>query len=186
MTDDKYITSLIEGCVQMKKDSQLKLYRHFYSYAMSICLRYAHNRESASEIVNNGFLKVFLKIEKYHPKLSFKAWLRRVFINAAVDYFHKYEKNEDVLLLKQNVTICDEVLDTVEFDVLLEIIQSLPTAYRMIFNLYVIEGFTHREISRKLDISVRASKSNLSKARQQIKSSLSQISDIQIKSKIYG
>jgi DNA-directed RNA polymerase specialized sigma24 family protein len=86
------VALLIAGCRRREEASQLALYRHFYSYGMGICLRYARNRESAMEMLNDGFLKVFQKIEQYDSAMAFKPWLRKVLVHAAIDHYRKYEK----------------------------------------------------------------------------------------------
>lgn len=139
---------------------------------MSICLRYAKSKMEAQEILNDSFLKVFIKIEKYNVEKSFKGWLRRILINTALDNYRKYSKHYYL----QNINSIPDVQDSnvdvqaeLAYEDLLAIIQQLSPAYRTIFNLYVIDGFKHEEIAEKLNISVGTSKSNLSKARENIR-----------------
>lgn len=160
---------LIAGCKRQEEASQLALYRHFYSYGLSICLRYAKDREAALEVLNDGFLKLFQKIDRYDEAQEFKPWLRRILINASIDHYRKYEKKrlpqEDTI---KEVEVNNEALDRLDYKDVLRIMQQLPAAYRQAFNLYVIEGYTHPEIAKLLGITVGTSKSNLAKARKKM------------------
>ena len=149
------------------RESQRKLYKLFYGYAMSICLRYSQTREEATEVLNDGFLKVFTKVKKYNPEKSFKGWLRRIMINTALDnYRHnlKHYYAQDVTELEPD-TLYENVEARMGYEDLIRLVQELSPAYRTVFNLYVIDGYTHEEIAQMLTISVGASKSNLFKAR---------------------
>ncbi len=184
MTEDQKILQLIAGCKKMKQSSQMELYHLFYSYGMGVCLRYARNRESAMEMLNDGFLKVFLKIDQYNSEFAFKPWLRRILINAAIDHYRKYEEKKVDTFSSEEVEgnpSYNIALDHLEFDDLLQFMQKLPAAYQMVFNLYVVEGLTHAEIAAQLGTSVGTSKSNLSKARQKIKEMLKDAHDIHFK-----
>ena len=141
---------------------------------MSICTRYSKTREEAVEVLNDGFMKVFLKINKYNPDKSFKGWVRRIMINTALDnYRHnlKFYHTEDVSELEQkaNIVNADEQMS---YEDLIRLVQELSPAYRTVFNLYIIDGFTHEEIAQLLGISVGTSKSNLSKARANLQARL--------------
>lgn len=188
MTEDKRLALLITGCRQMEESSQLELYRYFYSYGMGICLRYAPNRESALEMLNDGFLKVFLKIKQYNSSKPFKPWLRQILVHAAIDHHRKYEshRSSESLLRVEPGMAHNAALDQLAFDDLLLVMQQLPPVYRMVFNLYVVDGLTHAEIAQQLGISVGTSKSNLAKARQKIKVLLSRSHGIHFKSEKYG
>lgn len=188
MTEDKKVTSLIKGCRKHKEASQIKLYKHFYSYAMGVCLPYARNREAALEIVNDGFLKVFTKIEQYDVSKNFKPWLRKILVRAAIDYYRKYgeRKLEVVQMTTSDDSTYNEALDQLAYDDLMLIIQQLSPAYRLVFNLYVVEGYSHAEVAEQLGISIGASKSNLSKARQKIKDLLKTNQANHVQSRKYG
>lgn len=152
----------------------------FYSYAMSIGLRYSRDREEAIEIVNDAFFKVFTNLDKYTPGLSFKGWLRRIVINASIDYYRRNEKHyHGVDISYANFEHADEnVLDDISEKEIIELIQDLPPSYRMVFNLHVIEGYKHEEIAKKLNISVGTSKSNLSVARTKLQLAISKMRGI--------
>lgn len=163
----KELPALIQGCIREDRECQKKLYQLFYGYAMSICLRYSKTREEAVEVLNDGFMKIFLKIGKYDPEKSFKGWVRRIMINTAVDNYRQNLKHyyaEDISLLEQEATT-ENVLSKMSHEDILRLVQQLSPAYRTVFNLFVIDGYTHEEIAQLLKISVGTSKSNLSKAR---------------------
>ncbi len=183
MTTDQQLAKLIAGCLRMDEASQMGLYQHFYSYGMGICLRYARTRESALEMLNDGFLKVFQKIDQYNMDMQFKPWLRKILVNAAIDYYRRYEQKRETLSPTGAIppATYNEALDQLEFEDLLNIMQQLPPAYRMVFNLYVVEGLSHADIAAQLGISVGSSKSNLSKARQKIKTLLRHTLGIHLK-----
>ena len=185
ITEDKKVATLVDGCRRKHEASQLGLYRHYYSYGMSICLRYSRKREAALEMLNDGFLKVFLKIDQYDDKYPFKPWLRKILVNASIDYYRKYDQNvsETQEIAYAHPTTYNEALDQLEFNDLLKLMQSLPNGYRMVFNLYVVEGLQHAEIAKQLGISIGTSKSNLAKARQKLKHLISELWDLQINSK---
>lgn len=183
MADNKDLALLIAGCRQMDESSQMELYRRFYSYSMSICLRYARNRESALEVLNDGFLKVFVKIDQYDSNFSFKPWLRKILINASIDHYRKYQpvqKDTNVYRTSESSSYND-ALDQLEYDDLLKILHLLSPGYRMVFNLYVVEELSHAEIADRLNISIGSSKSNLAKARKKIKELLRNSHDIHMK-----
>ena len=183
MTESPKLASLIAGCRRHDRTSQMTLYRHYYSYGMGICLRFARSRESALEMLNDGFLRVFQRIGQYDASYAFKPWLRRVLVNAAIDHYRKYERkdtDEEASAPRDTGSTYNEALDNLEFEDLLKVMQSLPPAYRMVFNLYAVEGLSHAEIAEQLGISVGTSKSNLAKARRRIKDIVNDLWDIRI------
>ncbi|MGH2563308.1 MAG: RNA polymerase sigma factor [Ginsengibacter sp.] len=167
----------IEGCTLNNRTSQKKIYGSFYSYAMAICDRYTNCRDDAIEILNDGFLKIFKDIHRYKPAYantvsSFKGWLRKIIINTAIDHFrknHKYWFTKDIEHEPTQLpTTGEDVLDIISYNEIIKSIKELTPGYRTVFNLFIIEGFRHEEISEQLGISIGASKSNLSKARRQL------------------
>lgn len=176
---DEQLAALIQACVKGDKNSQKALYKSFYGYAMSICLRYCMNREEAAEVMNDGFMKVFTKLNKYHPARSFKGWLRKIMINTALDNYrhnlkHYYQQDIEAL---PDISITGNVLADMAYDDIVRLVQKLSPAYRTVFNLYVMDGYTHEEIAEILDISIGTSKSNLSKARENLRSLLKKNKD---------
>lgn len=173
------LSDLLAGCLRNQRQSQELLYRQFYGYAMSICLRYVPTREEALEVLNDGFLKVFTRLDQYDPAQPFKSWLRRILINTAVDHYRqevRHYHHEDVEQVEQKVVSeSADALGQLAHEDLLALIQQLSPAYRVVFNLYVIDGFSHDEIASQLGISVGASKSNLSRARENLRLLLKQL-----------
>lgn len=174
----KTLPELLEGCLQNDRKCQELLYKQFYGYAMGVCMRYVPNREEAVEVVNDGFLKIFQKVQKYDAEKPFKIWLRRIMINTALDHYRqniKYQNNTDLTAAENTIaaTDTDNVYNSLAHEDLIELIQQLTPAYRTVFNLYVIDGYSHEEISRQLDISEGTSKSNLARARENLRVMLS-------------
>ena len=145
----------------------------FYAYGMSITLRYANSRGEASEILNDAFMKVFDNISSYDSDRPFKPWLRRIIVNTAINHYHKHEKDRqqvELEVVENEVSRKQEILSGISYDEIVDMVQQLSPAYRTVFNLYVIEGFKHREIAEMLDIAVGTSKSNLAKAKKNLQS----------------
>jgi RNA polymerase sigma factor (sigma-70 family) len=168
---EEEIHQLIGGCIRQERTSQKMLYKAFYGFSMGICLRYANNREEAAEVMNQGFYKVFTRIETYDISRPFKAWLGKIMMNVSIDYYRANLKMAYTEDLDKAEGISDgELADRkLNYDDLLAMIQKLPNAYRTVFNLFAIEGYSHEEIGEMLGISSGTSKSNLHKARQKLK-----------------
>lgn len=168
---EEQLKKLIKGCKKGKAQSQEALYRAFYGYALSISLRYCRSREEAEEIVNDSFLKVFLGLGNHRKSSSFKSWLRRILIHTAIDHYRQNEKHYQSKDIEQvyDYQVSADSIEQLSEKELIAMVQLLSPAYRMAFNLYAIEGYKHREIARKLDISIGTSKSNLAKARKQLR-----------------
>lgn len=164
---------IIEGCRRGNAQSQRKLYKYFFGYGMSICLRYSRNDRQAEEILNDGFLKVFRKIDRYDPDYPFKYWLRQILIHAAIDYFRRnrsyYRFFSGISDLLPETPVPPEYPRLQEGEPVLPVVQRLPPAYRLVFNLYVMEGLKHHEIAERLGISVGSSKSNLARAKAKLR-----------------
>lgn len=167
------------GCRNNERGSQKELYQLLKGYAMKICYRYQSRTEHAEEVVNEGFTKLFKNIHQFdenrHADISIalKGWFKRILINTCIDY---YRKNASYIngqvLSEETERIADRSengLDVLSYKEIIESIRELSPAYRTVFNLFVIEGLTHEEISEQLGISVGASKSNLSKARENLR-----------------
>jgi len=172
------LPALLEGCKQGLRQSQQRLYEQFYGYAMNVCMRYGNDYVSAVEIVNHGFLKVFTKLETYNPNRSFRAWVRRIMINSAVDHYRKEFKhrfNHNDIDMYDQISNWENAIDKISYQDLIKQIQRLPPSYRVVFNLYIIEGYKHEEIGKMLDISTGTSKSNLFRARIQLRDALRKI-----------
>ena len=173
-TSAEKLWALLAGCRRADRAQQQQLYRQYYSFALSVCLRYTRQRDEAVEVVNDGFLKVFRDVgrfdaERYELASSFRGWLKKIMIRTAIDYFRAHEKHhlaQDLADLPLEPADGGHTpLDTLAYDDLLRLVQLLPPAYRTVFNLFAIDGYTHEEIAQHLNITTGTSKSNLFKAR---------------------
>lgn len=168
---------LLKACQKGNRKAQEQLYKHYYAYGMSICIRYVSHKDEAEEVLNDSFMKVFEKIDLYDKQKDFKPWLRRILINTSIDYHRKYHAKMQLLEVNDGLenTNLEEILGAISGQEILNFIQELPPVYRLVFNLHVIEGFSHAEIAKNLDISEGTSRSNLAKAKQKLRKMLKQI-----------
>lgn len=173
MRSEKYNQKkIIKECKKGKIAAQHLLYMHYYSYAMSICLRYSKTREIAEEILNDSFLKVFKNIKKYNSDYPFKSWLRRIIINTAIDHYRTAEskplkyKNINMEVINQTK---NKALDNLQIDDILYLLRKLSDTHRIIFNLYEMEGYTHKEIAEMLNITEGTSRSYLKRAKEKLR-----------------
>lgn len=167
---DQELQNIIQGCIKQDRASQKMLYKTLYGFGMGICLRYAGNRYEAAEILNSGFFKALTHIKKYDESRPFKAWLGRIMTNTAIDYYRtnlKVAYTEDIDMAP-DVSVDESVNAKLNYEDLLALVQKLPNAYRTVFNLYAIDGYSHDEIGAMLGINAGTSKSNLHKARQKL------------------
>jgi RNA polymerase sigma-70 factor (ECF subfamily) len=158
---------IIAGCKKGDRRSQEELYRILAPGMYGICLKYADNKDDAKDFMQEGFIKVFQKIEQYRSEGSFEGWVKRIMINTALE---KLRSNMEVYSLDEKANYIEDsktvtILETLSAGDLLALVQQLTTQYRIVFNLFAIEGYNHREISEMLGISEGTSKSNLSRAR---------------------
>jgi RNA polymerase sigma-70 factor (ECF subfamily) len=172
------VEELIAGCKIGDRKAQRRVFELFYGKMKAVCMRYTRNVELAEDLVQDGFIKVFSSIERFDGKGSFEGWIRRIIVNLAIDHFRKQKR--DFLLLNENQELDDflepeedEVDDSPAYDFkpedIMAAMQQLTPAYRTIFNLYVFENMTHKDIAEALNINVGTSKSNLAKARRNLK-----------------
>ncbi len=136
---------------------------------------YSKSKEEAEEIADDAFLKVFKNLNTYDMDLSFKGWFRRILINSAIDYYRrnkKHNKSVDLDHAPEIESFDNNIIDILSVNEIMQVVQGLPPAYKIVFNLYVLEGYKHREIAKQLNISEGTSKSNLSKAIAKLKSKL--------------
>ena len=162
---------LIDACINNERWAQQAIYEMFYSDMIGICMRYANNVGDAQDIVHDGFIKVFKYIAKYNKGTSLKAWMKRLMINTAIDYYRKNKRRrteEITEAFRLSSHEADALSDVSEKEIL-AFIQMLTPSYRMVFNLYVIEGYSHIEVGKLLGIKESTSRSNLVKARCKLK-----------------
>jgi len=162
---------LLNGCRQNHRASQHRLFAMFYNYAMTIARRYTGNTENAEEVVNDSFFKVFSKIHLYSSEQPFRFWLRRVVINTAIDRLRSGANNLQMTELQpsHDTETLPDIVEEMTREQVLAVLDFLPPSYRTVFNLFVVDGFSHEEIGAMLGISPGTSKSNLSRARQHLK-----------------
>jgi len=160
-------SDLLRGCMDGNRRMQEELYRRFSPRMYAVCLRYAGNAEEAEDILQEGFIKIFKKLDSFRSEGSFEGWVRRIFVNTAIEHFRRKrylmpvtEKEENTIEGKY-VSVLDELA---EKDIL-ALVQELSPGYRTVFNMYVVEGYTHKEIADMLGISEGTSKSQLSRAK---------------------
>ena len=172
------LEKLIEKCKQGDLKSQSEVYQLFAGKLFALCLKYSKNYQEAQDNLQDGFITIFKKMHQYQFKGSFEGWLKRIVVNTALQ---KYREKNVLNLISDEVSdeISDEIPDevdetTLSLDYLLRIIQELPNRYRLVFNMYVLDGYSHREIAEMLEISEGTSKSNLSRARQILKRKVEQ------------
>lgn len=164
------LTQLIENCKINDTKAQSELYKLFSSKLFSVCLKYSRNYAEAEDNLQDAFVTIFKKIGQYKSKGSFEGWLKRITINTALQCYRTqgvFDIVNDHLIEDVAITIEDE--DNISLDYLLKIIQELPDRYRLVFNLYVMDGYSHQDIAEMLKITTGTSKSNLARARQILK-----------------
>lgn len=163
------IDKIIEGCLKGSRRDQELLYRRHASKLYSVCLRYSGNDEEARDILQDGFIKIFENLHSYKFEGSFEGWMRRITVNIALEKFrsrHNLYRVDDIDAIQEPDADRDsEDYAGLEAADLLKIIRELPPKYRMVFNLFAIEGYSHKEISKLVNISEGTSKSNLARAR---------------------
>ncbi|HQP03385.1 MAG: sigma-70 family RNA polymerase sigma factor [Bacteroidales bacterium] len=169
---------IVNGCVKGDAKCQRELYETLYRRMLGVCLRYSANHEDAKDLLHDGFIKVFEKLKYFKHSGSLEGWIRKIIVNNAIDNIrrnknefleyegeHKFERIED----NSDDAIAEMKLTNLKAERLIELIQCLSPAYKAVFNLYVIEEYSHKDIADMLGISVGTSKSNLAKAKLRLK-----------------
>lgn len=174
---------LITACINRERKAEYELYKSTYSYLMSICFRYTNSRENAEEMLNVGFLKALKNLDKYRPEIPFKTWIRKVMINVLIDEYRKEKKHHE------HIEYVEEYTDTMDYagqnstimkmdaDQIHALIVKLPPMSQKVFNLYVIDGFNHKEIGSLLNMSEGTSKWHLNFSRNRLKEMLNKLVD---------
>ena len=160
-------SDLIAGCINGDRKMQKELYDRFSAKMFGVCLRYAGNTEEAEDILQEGFIKVFKKIGSYRGEGSFEGWIRRIFVNTAIEQFRRKTYMQPITEREENSVEATylSVLDNLAEKDIVKLVQQLSPGYRTVFNMYVVEGYTHRQIAESLGISEGTSKSQLSRAK---------------------
>ena len=166
---------LITLCIKQDRKAEYELYKLSYSYLMSICLRYSKDRDSASESLNMGYLKILKNLKSYKPEIPFKVWIRKIMVNTLIDEYRKNKRESQRVTYVEhyydssNFSDVNEALSSINCKQILEHVNKLPEATRKVFNLFVIDGYSHKEIGELLQISEGTSKWHLNAARQKLK-----------------
>ncbi|MDA8771747.1 sigma-70 family RNA polymerase sigma factor [Flavobacteriales bacterium] len=171
----------IQGCKRQDSKSQKWIFERFYRLMFGVCMRYHSDHDRVQDIVQEGFLKVFSNIEGFTSKGSFEGWMKRIMVNTAIDFIRKEKASPEELTAEGTLEFSDDgeeisFLETEEEEItiqhVLAAMKQLTPVYRAVFNLYVFDNLTHQEISQQLGISVGTSKSNLAKARRNVRAVL--------------
>lgn len=174
------LKQLIKACKKQNLKAQSELYNTYKDVLFTLCIKYCKNREEAEDNLQDAFIAIFKGISKYSGKGSFEGWMTRIVINKAID---KYKKGNIINIMINDDLLSDTKINTsklsMPLDIILNTIQELPNRYRLIFNLYEMDGYTHKEISKLLNISEGTSKSNLHRAKLILKEKIQQINQSQ-------
>lgn len=170
------VKTLVERCAKQDRDAQQALYKSMYSKMLNVCYRYSRRPEEAKDLLQDGFIKVFKKIEKFNFNGSLEGWVRRIMVNNAIDHY-RLNKNKfaisEVYLEEGELPDIEDEDDYIEPEIdgkdILASIQELSPGYRAVFSLYVLDNYSHAEIAEKLNISEGTSKSNLAKAKRNLR-----------------
>ena len=159
--------NLVAALIRQERWAQQQLYEQYYGKMMGVCLRYAGSRDEALDLLHEGFIKVFQNIGRYRPGTSLPAWIRTIVVNTCIDYYRKTIRRRTDDINDAHVLSDDapDVLSNLTEQEILAAVQELSPAYRAVFNLYVVEGYSHKEIGEALQITESTSRSNLVKAR---------------------
>jgi len=166
---------LITGCINNERWAQKKMYEDNYPVMMATAMRYAGNNEDALDILHESFIKIFKNIYKYQTGTSVNAWIRKIVVNTAIDFYRRdmRRKSEELDVASYVNTDIPDAVSNLSSEEILKALQRLPYSYRSVFNLYVIEGYSHREISEMMNINESTCRSNLVKARTKLRDILS-------------
>ena len=145
---------LVAGCVNNDRRFQEALYRKYFASMMRMCMRYTEDRNTAMDIINNGFMRVFKKIESYSFKGSLEGWIRRIVYHSLSEYFKQHNRYVQFMVFEErDSSVAEEALENIYAEDILKIVDTLPPATKRVFQLYDIEGFSHVEIAKKVKFS---------------------------------
>ena len=173
--------TMIKGCAKGDPDCQRALYENFKSKMYGICLRYSKDQHLAQDLLQEGFINVYRKIDSFRFEGSFEGWMRRVFVNVSLEHHRRLVYMYPIQELSKNGhdEEAEEIISQMAYDDLLALLHKLPSGYRTVFNLYAIEGFSHKEIAEKLGISEGTSKSQLARSRVALQKMILEINPVQ-------
>ncbi len=173
---------LLKGCIEERQECQREFYKRFAGKMMVVCTRYAKDKLEAEDMLQDGFIKVFDNIGKFKQEGSLEGWVRRIMVNTALNKIRTNKmKFEDIDGMGSQFVDGDSgILDKLSEEAILKIIAQLPNGYRYVFNMFAIEGFTHREIAEKLGIEEASSRSQYAKARKYLQNQIIQLEHIKL------
>ncbi|NOQ72308.1 MAG: sigma-70 family RNA polymerase sigma factor [Crocinitomix sp.] len=163
---------LVKECISGNAVAHKKFYDLFARKMMGVCLRYSSNPDEAQDVLQDGFIKVFSKLPKFVNKGSLEGWVRRIMVNTALDQYRKnkkYQKDVEIDAVSFKLEQKDFIIETINANDLLKIIQTIPKGYRVVFNLFAIEGYSHKEIAEQLGVTESTSKSQYSRAKKMLR-----------------
>ena len=166
---------LIKGCKENKPKAQKELYETYARKMMAVCLRYTNDRESAQDLLQDGFIKVFTAIGTYSGNGSFEGWMRKIFVNTALEYVRKNDILRETVDIDSPDTLKEpdySALEKISADELMELVRELPTGFRTVFNMFAIEGYSHKEIGEALGINESTSRSQFTRAKKLLQKKL--------------
>jgi RNA polymerase sigma factor (sigma-70 family) len=166
---------LIEKCLNNDSFAQESLYRRYASKMYGICLRYVRCKEEANDILQDAFVRIFRSLGNYRGDGSFEGWIRRIIVNTAINHYKaniRFSNDLNIEDVNVNGNIDNDAISRISTEELLKVIQKLPDGFRMVFNLYVIEGYEHKEIAEMLGVSESTSKSQLHRAKASLQKKL--------------
>lgn len=179
MPESEYLEQqLISDCLQGNRTAQKKLYETYSGKMMAVCLRYCKDRETAKDLLHDGFLKVFTHLESFKGSGSFEGWIRRIMVNTALEFLRKQTDEGYHLDVKEAYSLSNDdigILERMQAEELIRVIQKLPDTYRTTFNLFVVEGYSHREIAEAMNITESSSRVYLTRARQMLQDMLAKV-----------
>jgi len=166
---------LVKACISGNASAQKEFYDLFAKKMMGVCLRYTNNYEEAQDVLQDGFIKVFNKLSKFINKGSLEGWVRRIMVNTALDHYRKnkkFQKDVEIDAVSFKLEKQEYIVESINAQDLLKIIQTIPEGYRVVFNLFAIEGYSHKEIAEQLGVTESTSKSQFSRAKKMLRNIL--------------
>ncbi|MEQ1798286.1 MAG: sigma-70 family RNA polymerase sigma factor [Lacibacter sp.] len=169
--------AILQGCLKNQPVAQQELYSRYSPKMLSVCYRFARNREDAEDMLQEGFIRVFTQIHQFQSKGSFEGWIRRIIVHTCINHLKKHKKFNDSVDITQAQTVSvreDSVPSIIQAKQVIECIRTLPLGYRTVLNLFAIDGYTHREIANMLDIEESTSRSQYTRAKAMLEQILIQ------------
>ena len=171
-------SALVKKCIEGDQRAQRMLFERFAPKMLGVCMRYSKNSEQAEDVLQDGFVKVFTKLTYYKGDGSLEGWIRRVVVNTALDQIRKNTKFQDNVALDDvdyNLELKGNILEALAAEDLMVLINEMPNGYKVVFNMFAIEGYSHKEIAKELNVSENTSKSQYSRARSYLKKKLEEL-----------